>query len=258
MSWIVGRRITDTASGMRVFRRDALPKLLPLPDGLHLTPAMSVRAYHEGLKIVEVPITYEERIGRSKLNPLTDGFRFLSVIIGIARLYNPLKFFGAAGLGMLALAAALGLDPLLYYLNVRRVEDTEIYRLFTIMVLAVTGINIVSFGALANYVVEIVHGKPLKQHGLFARFLLRREMVRRSGWVGGCLMLAAPLLNHRAIYEYLTTGHIYTHWVYIFTGATLFLVGLQVVMGSVLIAILQDVTAFRDWWSTHRERPPEG
>ena len=58
LSWIVGRKITDTASGMRVFRRSVLPRLLPLPDGLHLTPAMSARAFHEGLRIVEVPIPY--------------------------------------------------------------------------------------------------------------------------------------------------------------------------------------------------------
>jgi glycosyltransferase involved in cell wall biosynthesis len=45
LSWLVGQRVTDTASGMRVFRREVLPRLLPLPDGLHLTPAMSARAH---------------------------------------------------------------------------------------------------------------------------------------------------------------------------------------------------------------------
>ena len=49
LSWIVGASITDTASGMRVFKRAILPRLLPLPDGLHLTPAMSTAALHEAL-----------------------------------------------------------------------------------------------------------------------------------------------------------------------------------------------------------------
>jgi glycosyltransferase involved in cell wall biosynthesis len=33
-----GRAVSDTASGMRVIRRDALASLYPLPDGLHFTP----------------------------------------------------------------------------------------------------------------------------------------------------------------------------------------------------------------------------
>jgi glycosyltransferase involved in cell wall biosynthesis len=252
LSWIIGRTITDTASGMRVFKRSILPTLLPLPDGLHLTPAMSTRALHEGLKIVEVPIQYSERVGHSKLNPVADGFRFLSIIVGIARLYNPLKFFGAAGLFMLVLGCWLGLDPITYYLRAGRVEDTEIYRLFTIMVLFVTGINLMSFGAFANYVVEMIHGKELYQHGFLGRYLLNRTYLHRSGWTGGLLMVTAPVLNHRAIVEYVTTGRIDVHWVYILTGATLFLVGLQLVMGSILVGILQEVKASRGIGGTSR------
>ena len=40
--------VRDTASGMRVVRRSSLPELLPLPDGLHFTPAMSARALLSG------------------------------------------------------------------------------------------------------------------------------------------------------------------------------------------------------------------
>ncbi len=245
LSWLVGQRVTDTASGMRVFRREVLSTLLPLPDGLHLTPAMSARAYHEGLKIIEVPIPYDERVGRSKLHVLKDGFRFLNIIVRTATLYNPLKLFGVAGMAMLGAAAWLGLDPLLYYLSVRRIEDTEMYRLFTIMVLSVTGINLISFGAFANYAVEILHGRAIHQHGMIGRWLLKRRFLRWSGWLGALLMAGAPALNARAIAEYVTTGRIYTHWVYVFTGATLFLVGLQLVMGSILIGILQEIKVTR-------------
>lgn len=245
VSWLVGRPISDTASGMRVFRKEILARLLPLPDGLHLTPVMTVRAYHEGLKIIEVPIRYRERVGQSKLNVVTDGLRFLNAILRISRLYNPLRLFGAIGITMLTIGLWLGLGPLYYYLQVRRVEDTELYRLFTIMVFFITGINLITFGGLANYIVELAHGKAIRQHGVLSRILLSRYVLRWSGRFGLCLMFAAPVLNHRAIFEYLTTGRIYTHWVYVFTGATLFLIGLQLVMGSVLVAILREVKAAR-------------
>ena len=41
---LASSEVRDTASGMRVIRRSALPNLMPLPDGLHFTPAMSARA----------------------------------------------------------------------------------------------------------------------------------------------------------------------------------------------------------------------
>jgi hypothetical protein len=67
VSVLSNRRVTDSASGQRVIRRDKLAKLYPLPDGLNFTPVMSTRAMYEDIRIVEVPITYSERVGRSKL-----------------------------------------------------------------------------------------------------------------------------------------------------------------------------------------------
>ena len=87
-------RIADCASGMRVLRRSALSKLYPLPDGLHFTPAMTCRAtMGKGLKIVETPIEYAEREGKSKLNVIKDGLRFLKIILSMALRYKPFKVF---------------------------------------------------------------------------------------------------------------------------------------------------------------------
>ena len=56
LSALSNRVVTDTASGMRVIRREALPSLYPLPDGLHFTPAMSARVLmDDSLTIVERP-----------------------------------------------------------------------------------------------------------------------------------------------------------------------------------------------------------
>ena len=240
LSWIVGSAITDTASGQRVFKRKILAQLLPLPDGLHLTPAMSTAALHEGLNIIEVPIRYDNRVGQSKLHIVSDGFRFLNIIIRTARLYNPLKFFGVVGLVLLAVGCFLSVEPITYYLDVR-VEDTGIYRLVTIMVLFVTGINVMVFGAFANHILEIVRGKTLAQSSLLGKYVLNRRTIERSGLLGTILMVGAVSLNYQALYEYITSGYIFVHWVYVLTGATLFLVGLQLLMGSILVGILQEI-----------------
>src|SRR5262249_21256264 len=93
-AWMLGllsrQRVQDTASGMRVLRRSALEHLTPLPDGLHFTPAMSARILMEGrLRLVELPMPYAERVGRSKLSVLKDGLRFLSCIMQAAVTHRP-------------------------------------------------------------------------------------------------------------------------------------------------------------------------
>jgi hypothetical protein len=97
---------------MRVLKRVALDKLYPLPDGLHFTPAMTCRAVMgKGLKIVETPIKYAEREGRSKLNVIRDGLRFLKIILGMALFYKPLKFFVTFGI----LGSTLALAGILFF-----------------------------------------------------------------------------------------------------------------------------------------------
>ena len=99
--------VRDTASGMRVVRRASLDNLYPLPDGLHFTPAMSARAMlSQKLRIEEVDMPYEERVGESKLHVLRDGLRFLRVILEAAVLYRPSRPLNLAG-GLLFLGAAM-------------------------------------------------------------------------------------------------------------------------------------------------------
>ncbi len=64
---------------------------------------------------------------------MKDGFRFLRTFILVALTYNPLKFFGLLGLVSLAMACYLEIAPVTYYALYRRVEDWEIYRLFSIL-----------------------------------------------------------------------------------------------------------------------------
>src|SRR5262250_2022670 len=55
LSLCASKRVRDTASGMRVVRRSSLPRLMPLPDGMHFTPAMSARALlRREMKIIEI------------------------------------------------------------------------------------------------------------------------------------------------------------------------------------------------------------
>ncbi len=96
-SFYTGRKVTDTASGLRVFKIEHVPWVQKLPDGLNLTPAMTVNALFEGYTYGETSIEYKRRTGRSKLSSLRDGWRFLVVIMNAARKYRPLRFWCTLG-----------------------------------------------------------------------------------------------------------------------------------------------------------------
>ena len=110
LTLLSGRRIRDTASGMRIVRREAYNRLRPLPSGLHFTPAMSARALLDceaRVKLVEIDMPYHERVGDSKLKVCRDGLRFLGVITKTALIYRPVRLAALLTAGTLIFGASL-------------------------------------------------------------------------------------------------------------------------------------------------------
>ena len=227
MSYLSGSKVTDTASGMRVIRKDALSKLYPLPDGLHFTPAMTCRALlHNDLTIREIPMPYHERVGLSKLVVLKDGFRFLLTITDIALTYRPLKFFGGAAALFFLIAFLYGLGPFFTYIEHRFVPDSFIYRLITINTLVIAGLMLLTAGIVAERVAAALNGSK-REYNFMERFLLSLTSVKNMLAAGPILVLSGILLNMGTIRDYLTTWHINSHWVYVTTGALFVLAGMQ-------------------------------
>ena len=162
---LIGRAtVTDSASGMRVFRRDALDLLLPLPDGLNLTPVMSTRALHEDIRIVEVPIPYRQRKGNSKLHLFRDGVRFLETIVWTAMTYNPVRILGLLGLLGLGVAAVVGLALVAMRLSgVTTLGPGGAFAVFAAVVSGAAGASLFALGASFNYLVSLFHRRPIRQ-----------------------------------------------------------------------------------------------
>ncbi len=163
--------VSDSASGMRVFRRDVLNRMYPLPDGLNFTPVMSTRAIHEGLTITEVPIPYSERVGASKLSVVRDGMRFLNSIIWTALSYNPVRILGLLGSVGLLIAALIGLTLVVLRINgVAHLGETGVFAVYAGLVLSVTGVSLLTLGAMFNYLVSLLQHRQIQQ-GLFGKRL---------------------------------------------------------------------------------------
>jgi len=108
-SWMVGHRIDDLTSGMRIVNRQKfLSFLYLLPNGFSYPTTSTMAFYRAGYSVAFVPISTRERVGESHINVWRDGIRFLLIIFKIGTLYSPLKLF-------LPIAMAIFLAGLGYY-----------------------------------------------------------------------------------------------------------------------------------------------
>ncbi|HQU35270.1 MAG: Undecaprenyl-phosphate 4-deoxy-4-formamido-L-arabinose transferase [Anaerolineales bacterium] len=240
---ILGRqKVTDSASGMRVFKREILEHIYPLPDGLNLTPVMSTRALHEGIKIEEVPIPYSERVGRSKLSAIRDGRIFLQSMVWTAMSYNPVRILGLIGLGSLGVAGLVSLW--LVYLRARGVttlDSASVAALFLGMISTVAGINVFALGITFNYLVALFYKKPIKQ-GLFGKPIFKTPLDQQFGWMGLLGILAGFALGAISLALGLQGWAIERLWFYLLGSAMIFLVGIQLVVYWMLLRILEELS----------------
>ncbi|UCF34965.1 MAG: glycosyltransferase family 2 protein, partial [Phycisphaerales bacterium] len=212
LSLLSNRPVPDTASGMRVIRREALARLYPLPDGLHFTPAMSARALtDERLKLVEIPMPYEERVGDSKLHVLRDGVRFLRTIFEMTLMWRPAKLFFFAAIVCLSLMTLLAMHPIEMWLRLGRLEEDMIYRLLFCALLGAFGVISMSAGLVSRLIHDLLDDKPRQLTFLgvvLDRFYSFTGLAAQAAVaVPMLLWLVGP-----GIWTRITEGHVYVHW----------------------------------------------
>lgn len=148
-AFLVGRRIPDLNSGMRVMRRSLVEQFFRLlPDGFSFTTTITLAALTNNLGVRWVPISYAPRLGTSTLTLGRGVFRefpnFLTLIVRIVTYFRPLRFFAIPsilflGVGMANLARTLAIE--------RNVSDAS-------MLFIVVGVQIGLMGLLADLIVR--------------------------------------------------------------------------------------------------------
>lgn len=239
---LLGRRpVSDSASGMRVFKREILERIYPLPDGLNLTPVMSTRAVHEHIAMMEVPIPYSERLGRSKLSVVHDGSLFLQSMVWTVLTYNPVRVFGLIGAVAFALATLIGLGLVGARISgITSLGPWGVAAVFTALVTSVTGISLFALGVTFNYLVTIFHKRPIRQ-GLLGKPIFKTPLNHRFGWMGTVGLLAGLALGILGISLGISGEPIERLWLYLVGSAMMILVGVQLMIYWLLLRVLEEL-----------------
>ena len=246
VSLIASTYISDSSSGFRVLKRDSLSKLYPLPNGLHFVIAMSTRAVLDNnLTIVEMPIKYKERAGKSKLSVFQDGIKFLYTILEIGLTYKPLKFYTVLGLLLFLLSIILSINPVSYLIMNNNIGQINIlihpllnvYRIVTILVLILSGLSLICTGLLAEYIKETID----------IHLGIKQLIIKKNGFNPPIYklfffsifsFLGAILINIETINQYTNTGIVDVNWLLVIFGALLVLMSVQLFSFGIILRIL--------------------
>ena len=236
------QKVTDSASGMRVFKREILEQMYPLPDGLNLTPVMSTRALHEGINIGEVPIPYSERVGRSKLSVIRDGRIFLQSMVWTVLYYNPVRILGMLGATGVGIATLVFLGIVIARLQgITTLGPWGVVALFLALISSVAGINIFALGVTFNYLVSLFYKKPIRQ-GLFGKPIFKAPLDLHFGWMGMVAVVLGLAIALVALALGVQGWEIGRLWFYLLSSALSFLAGIQLVIYWLLLRILEELS----------------
>ncbi len=149
-SMVVGHDIKDLTSGFRAVKAHKFKEFLYLlPNGFSYPTTSTMAFFRNGYSVAYHPIHANQRKGKSHINPLREGVRFLLIIVKVATLYSPLKIFApVAGINLL-----MGLGLYAYTFSTAGRFTNMSLLLFTVSML------IFIFGLLAEQITTLMYKK---------------------------------------------------------------------------------------------------
>ena len=158
------RDLHDILSGYRAFTRSAVQQMNLKQKGFEIETEISVESVRNGQRVMVVPIRYSRRPGTTtKLSPFHDGIKIVSTIYRLARMNNPMFYFGMMGI----FTSVLGILTGIYVLHEWLLGIDHIPLTILTVLLIVVGIEIFMFGMISDMLLvlhrEIIHEIQLLQ-----------------------------------------------------------------------------------------------
>jgi dolichol-phosphate mannosyltransferase len=86
--------IADSQCGLRAIKVTELRRMYLEASGMPIATEMIIEARKQGMRILQVPVSYKKRLGRSKLRPMRDGLRIAATTLLLLSEFNPFIIFG--------------------------------------------------------------------------------------------------------------------------------------------------------------------
>jgi len=142
-----GQYLSDILSGYRAFTRDSILAMNLKEGGFGIETEISAESVRKGQEIGIAEVSYLERAGTpTKLNPFHDGLKITTTIYKLAKVSNPLFYFGLIGLIFVLAGILTGIYVL--YEWFQNIEHLPL-SIFTVL-LIIAGFQIFMFGILSD------------------------------------------------------------------------------------------------------------
>jgi dolichol-phosphate mannosyltransferase len=149
----------DILSGYRAFTRTAVHQMNLKEKGFAIETEISVESVRNGQRIKVVPVKYSRRPGTTtKLSPFHDGIKIVSTIYRLARMNNPMFYFGMMGI----LTSLLGVVTGIYVLREWLQGIDHIPLTILTVLLIVVGIEIFMFGMISDMLL-VFHREVIRE-----------------------------------------------------------------------------------------------
>jgi dolichol-phosphate mannosyltransferase len=153
------RDLHDILSGYRAFTRSAIHQMNLKQKGFEIETEISVESVRNSQRVMVVPVKYSRRSGTvTKLSPFHDGLKIVSTIYRLARMNNPLFYFGMIGI----FTSFLGILTGIYVLHEWLQGIDHIPLTILTVLLIVVGIEIFMFGMISDMLL-IFHRETIRE-----------------------------------------------------------------------------------------------
>ncbi len=190
-------KIHDIHCGARMITRKALNKITLYTGGMEFASEMVIKAAKRGLRVTEIGIHYRKRIGESKLQTFSDGWRHLRFLL----LYSPLFLFLIPGI-VFFLAGLFSMAALYFFeINIFGIE-LYFHPMFLSSLLILAGYELVFFAGFAK-VYAVTH---LGDEDEIITKLFRFATIERAGFLGILLALVGSAIYISIFVAWIRSG----------------------------------------------------
>ncbi|AIY90793.1 S-layer glycoprotein N-glycosyltransferase AglJ [Geoglobus acetivorans] len=148
---LYGVNLQDILSGYRAMTKEVYKNVNLEKMGFEVETELTVETIANGFRIMEVPIYYRKRRGKTKLKPFSDGYRIVYTIYNLLGRYSPGRYFYLIGLVFLLLGFAGGIYVV--YDWFRNISHFLLVNLVSMLV--VSGILIIAVGFLSDSMMRV-------------------------------------------------------------------------------------------------------